>query len=119
VLVDELGIEPSPALQRLQQGILRHDPSLETASGTAAANGLAPTRRFREQGTALDEQPAPRPRVRVRRRYLAVSAHVVLAAAAGLTAIATRASGAPQSQKIPICRYFLRERRDSNPRPQA
>src|SRR5437773_3225280 len=42
VLVEELGIEPSPALQRLQQGILRHDPSLETASGTAAANGLAP-----------------------------------------------------------------------------
>src|SRR5881398_1284657 len=62
VLVEELGIEPSPALQRLQQGILRHDPSLETASGTAAANGLAPTRPFREQGTALDEQPARWPR---------------------------------------------------------
>src|SRR5438034_6040146 len=57
VLVEELGIEPSPALQRLQQGILRHDPSLETVSGTAAANGLASTRPFREQGTALDEQP--------------------------------------------------------------
>ena len=41
-LVDELGIEPSPALQRLQQGILRHDPSLETPAGTAAANGSAP-----------------------------------------------------------------------------
>ena len=32
-LVEELGIEPSPALQRLQQGILRHDPSLETPGG--------------------------------------------------------------------------------------
>jgi len=41
-LVEELGIEPSPALQRLQQGILRHDPSLETPAGTAAANGGAP-----------------------------------------------------------------------------
>ena len=36
VLVEELGIEPSPALQRLQQGILRHDLSLETASGVAS-----------------------------------------------------------------------------------
>jgi DNA-binding SARP family transcriptional activator len=96
VLVEELGIEPSPALQRLQQGILRHDPSLETASGTAAANGLAPTRPFREQGTALDEQPARWPRVRVRRRYLVATALVVLAAAAGLTALATRASGTPR-----------------------
>src|SRR5947208_14791581 len=50
VLVEELGIEPSPALQRLQQGILRHDPSLEVASGTAAANGMAPTQPFRERG---------------------------------------------------------------------
>jgi DNA-binding SARP family transcriptional activator len=96
VLVEELGIEPSPALQRLQQGILRHDPSLETASGTAAANGLAPTRPFREQGTALDEQPARWPRVRVRRRYLVATALVLLAAAAGLTALATRANGAPR-----------------------
>jgi DNA-binding SARP family transcriptional activator len=95
VLVDELGIEPSPALQRLQQGILRHDPSLEAASGTAATNGMAPTRPFRERGTALDEQPARRRRIRLRRRYLALSALVVLAAAAGFTAITTRARGAP------------------------
>src|SRR5262249_31585612 len=28
-LVDELGIEPGPELQSMQQAILRHDPSLE------------------------------------------------------------------------------------------
>src|SRR5438067_4014653 len=42
-LVDDLGIEPSEALQRLQQAILRHDPSLETPEGTAAVNGLPPS----------------------------------------------------------------------------
>jgi len=42
-LVDDLGIEPSEALQRLQQAILRHDPSLETAAGTAAVNGVPPS----------------------------------------------------------------------------
>jgi DNA-binding SARP family transcriptional activator len=31
LLVDELGIDPSPALQRLQRAILRHDPELERA----------------------------------------------------------------------------------------
>src|SRR5262249_47609087 len=39
-LVDDLGIEPSEALQRLQQAILSHDPSLEAPEGTAAVNGF-------------------------------------------------------------------------------
>jgi DNA-binding NarL/FixJ family response regulator/DNA-binding SARP family transcriptional activator len=37
VLVKELGIEPSPALQRLQKGILTQDPALELPAGIAAA----------------------------------------------------------------------------------
>src|SRR6059058_4481928 len=41
VLVEELGIEPSPALQRLQQAILAHDPALELPAGIAAPSGLA------------------------------------------------------------------------------
>ena len=41
-LIDELGIEPSESLQRLQQAILRHDPALEAPAGTAATNGSAP-----------------------------------------------------------------------------
>jgi DNA-binding SARP family transcriptional activator len=36
LLVDELGIEPSPALQALEQAILRHDPSLSRQDGPTA-----------------------------------------------------------------------------------
>ena len=39
-LVKELGIEPSPALQRLQKGILIHDPALELPAGIAAPNAF-------------------------------------------------------------------------------
>ena len=36
-LVEQLGIEPSSPLQRLEHAILNHDPSLEAPSGTALA----------------------------------------------------------------------------------
>jgi DNA-binding SARP family transcriptional activator len=39
LLVDELGIEPSPALQELEHAILRHDPALVPADGPAGAAG--------------------------------------------------------------------------------
>jgi DNA-binding SARP family transcriptional activator/streptogramin lyase len=38
-LVGELGIEPSAALQRLEKGILNHDPALERPAGVPRANG--------------------------------------------------------------------------------
>ena len=41
VLVQELGIEPSPALQRLQKGILAQDPALELPAESTAPNGFA------------------------------------------------------------------------------
>jgi DNA-binding NarL/FixJ family response regulator/DNA-binding SARP family transcriptional activator len=41
VLVEELGIEPSPALQRLQKGILVQDASLELPAETAVPNAFA------------------------------------------------------------------------------
>ncbi len=40
-LIDELGIEPSESLQRLQHAILQHDPALELPSATAAPRGFA------------------------------------------------------------------------------
>ena len=46
VLVEELGIEPSPGLQRLQKGILSQDEALELPAGIAAPSDAAypPTR---------------------------------------------------------------------------
>ena len=41
VLVDELGIEPSPGLQRLQRGILAQDPALELPVAVGVPNGVA------------------------------------------------------------------------------
>jgi len=90
-LVDDLGIEPSEALQRLQQAILRHDPALEAPTGTAAINGapLAPA-------PAEDAAPAApalrsRPRRRAfRRRYLVVAGLVAVAAVAVSLALSNR-----------------------------
>jgi DNA-binding SARP family transcriptional activator/streptogramin lyase len=82
-LVEELGIEPSPALQRLQQAILRHDPSLETPEGTAAVNGLAPSAAAPPPTpTAEVEERAPRRPFHPRRWQLALAAFMILAAAA-------------------------------------
>jgi DNA-binding SARP family transcriptional activator len=70
-LVDDLGIEPSEALQRLQQAILRHDPSLETPEGTAAVNGLPPNTAARPHAsTAEPDETTSRPRHRPRRPNL-------------------------------------------------
>jgi DNA-binding SARP family transcriptional activator len=40
LLVDELGIEPSVALQELERAILRHDPALELEQPTAPARSI-------------------------------------------------------------------------------
>src|SRR5262249_22283001 len=42
VLVDELGIEPSPELRELERAILRQDPSLSVAAPKPQASGDAP-----------------------------------------------------------------------------
>jgi DNA-binding SARP family transcriptional activator len=86
-LVDELGLEPSPALRELESAILRHDPSL-TAS--------LPTR---EPIAA-----AILPRGRKRRSALALAVLTALALIAGIAAAflvgggdGTSTSAAPQS----------------------
>src|SRR5262249_9998339 len=64
-LVEELGIEPSAPLQRLERGILNHDPSLEAPTGVARAGQREERRR------------------RSRKPRLAAGAFAVAAVAAG------------------------------------
>jgi YVTN family beta-propeller protein len=71
-LVDELGLEPSPSLQRLEKAILNHDPALEAPAGI--------------------RQPAPAP-PRRRRSVVAVSAIVVAAAIAAIAVLLAAAQG--------------------------
>ena len=52
-LVDELGIEPDPALQRLERQILNHDPEL------AAPDALSPERDLASARASLPAQPTP------------------------------------------------------------
>ena len=91
-LVDDLGIEPSEALQRLQQAILRHDPALEAPTGTAAINGTALSPSPAEDATLAAPPPRSRRRPRAfRRRYLVVAGLAALAAMAASAAfLATR-----------------------------
>jgi DNA-binding SARP family transcriptional activator len=95
-LVDELGIEPSEALQRLQQAILRHDPALEAPMGTAVINGFAPTKTAQPPPTAAAEADERRaaPRFRPRRWQLALAGVVVLAGSAAAAAVLSSSAGA-------------------------
>jgi DNA-binding SARP family transcriptional activator len=96
-LIDELGIEPSESLQRLQQAILRHDPALEMPAGTAIASGAAPSPAPTAPAVPAEFPPRSRPRRRaLRHRYLVVAGLAVSAAVAALvTVLTTRGSGRP------------------------
>src|SRR5438034_689632 len=93
-LIDELGIEPSESLQRLQQATLRHDPALEAPAGTAAANGAPPVLTPTDDAApaALPLRSRPR-RFAPRRRYLVV---------VGLAAVAAVTAASPSSQPVAL-----------------
>jgi DNA-binding SARP family transcriptional activator len=94
-LMDELGIEPSESLQRLQQAILRHDPALGSPTGTATMKRLARTATAPPPTPAIDSgDGTPRRRFRSRRWQLGLGALVVLVATASVTAILATAPGA-------------------------
>jgi DNA-binding SARP family transcriptional activator/streptogramin lyase len=95
-LVDDLGIDPSEALQRLQQAILRHDPALATPEGTAAVNGLPQSAAAPPPTpTAGADDPAPLSRFRPRRWQLALAVIVAASAAAVAAALSTSAGASP------------------------
>jgi DNA-binding SARP family transcriptional activator len=96
-LLDELGIEPSESLQRLQQAILRHDPALEAPAGTTGANGATPAPLPVADAVPAAVPPRFRPRrPALRRRYLVVAGLAGVAVVAALVAfLSTRPSGRP------------------------
>jgi len=83
-LVEELGLEPSPTLQELEQTILRHDPSL-----AAPARAERPTRPA-EEGAQRRLSPAWK-----RSRVLVIGGALVLAAAAALVAVRLSGGSSP------------------------
>jgi DNA-binding SARP family transcriptional activator len=96
-LVGDLGIEPSEALQRLQQAILRHDRSLEKPTGTAAVNGLEPGAPAppTPASPAIDRPEATRRRqVRPRPRHIVLAAAVLLVGSAAVAAILSASASA-------------------------
>src|SRR5436190_1268921 len=101
-LIDELGIEPSESLQRLQQAILRHDPALEMPAGTAA-NGAAPAPVPAEEyvPAVLPARARPR-RPTLRRRYLVVAGLAAVAAIAALAAFLSTRGGGVRPPSSPV-----------------
>jgi DNA-binding SARP family transcriptional activator/streptogramin lyase len=95
-LLDDLGIEPSEALQRLQHAILRHETSLETPSGTAAVNGLPPTKTAPAAPVSDAEiaEGGARKRFRARRWQLALAGLAIVAGSAVAAARLTHTAGA-------------------------
>ena len=102
-LVDDLGIEPSDALQRLQQAILRHDPALEAPTGTAAINGTALAPAPAEDAAAATPPPRSRRRLpALRRRYLIAAGLAAVAAVAALAAVLSTSAVAHRRYTIAI-----------------
>jgi DNA-binding SARP family transcriptional activator len=103
VLVDELGIEPSESLQRLQQAILRHDPALEAPTGTVAANGAASAPAPTKLAAPVASPGGSRPRrLALRRRYLVAAGLAVVAVVAVLVASLSTRGGGVRSPSSPV-----------------
>lgn len=87
-LVDELGLEPSEALQRLERAILNHDPALELPTGVQSATESPLLERSSfEQDPALGTRPPVALHVRwprFGRKLVAAAAAVALACAVAL-----------------------------------
>jgi YVTN family beta-propeller protein len=95
-LVEELGLDPSEALQRLEQAILRHDPSLDVAVPEPVENLARSEPPAQPAIDGLPPQPPPAPTGtphRARRLVLAGVAVVAVVAVAVTAVLLTRGSG--------------------------
>jgi ABC-type transport system substrate-binding protein/DNA-binding SARP family transcriptional activator/DNA-binding beta-propeller fold protein YncE len=82
MLVEELALDPSPALKRLEQAILRQDPDLELAASSAPVATAAPAAAVAEPAqVAAKPRPPSRPGRR-RRFWIALALGLTTAAAA-------------------------------------
>jgi DNA-binding SARP family transcriptional activator len=92
-LVDELGIEPGPALRALEQAILRQEPAIAPASRTSTAPAVEarPSAGEPASGPILDLPAAPGAAPhRSRRRRLAIPIVVAIAAALSVAFVLDR-----------------------------
>src|SRR6266566_5173899 len=102
-LIDELGIEPSESLQRLQQAILQHDPALEMPAGTAATNGMAPAPVATAAAAPAELPPrSRRRRPALRRRYLVAAGLAALVAVAATVAVLSTRGGERKPPSSPV-----------------
>jgi DNA-binding SARP family transcriptional activator len=90
-LAEELGIDPGPSLQELEQQILRQEPTLSTAAPPAAVKPERP--RTDRVPPPIPEPPRSRTRKPVlRRRWALLAAGVAVAASVAAAVVATRGS---------------------------
>ncbi|HXY72904.1 MAG TPA: BTAD domain-containing putative transcriptional regulator [Actinomycetota bacterium] len=104
-LIDELGIEPGPDLQRLEAAVLRQDPALELPEAGVRAD-MPATSDDEPGGIAADAAwpPDAAPRVsasRSGRRALLVGGAALLAGAALVVALAIPRAGTPTARVVP------------------
>lgn len=104
-LVEELGLEPGPRLQELERAMLSQDRGLEPPAPPATARGRVAAR-WREQGTAGQQERAANARAHARRSWrrprLAAIAAAVLSALAAAAILATRAARTSTNQTLQV-----------------
>ena len=106
-LVEELGLEPSPELQRLEQAILRHDPALDAPLAAGSRSRSAPEQRIAEdrhdplrRPRRLDRALAHGSTPRSLRQRAATATSTRCARSSSATAARSRSSSATRSMAV-------------------
>jgi DNA-binding SARP family transcriptional activator len=86
-LADELGVDPSPPLQKLHERVLAHDPALVWNPPSPPREEVAAEPKPESQARPAPAPPLRRRRPRLRPRWLVAGAMLVVAAAGIVTAV--------------------------------